>query len=95
MKELTEELFNKETKIEVHFETILKKADQNSLYHQLKTIPGIGENLACRITAEIGDVSRFENHKMLVAYAGIDPKVYQSRQVTGAYLSITKKVIST
>lgn len=91
LKDLTEELFNKEIQIEVHLETMIKKAGQNNLYHQLKTIPGIGENLAVRIIAEIGDVSRFDNHKKLVAYAGIDPKVYQSGQVTGAHLSITKK----
>lgn len=91
LKDLIEELSNKETQIEVHLESMIKIASEIRLYHQLKTITGIGDNLAVRIISEIGDISRFDNHKKLVAYAGIDPKVYQSGQMTGAHLSITKK----
>jgi transposase len=46
---------------------------------------------AARLIAEIGDILRFSNKRQLVAYAGIDPRVYQSGQVSGEHLYITKK----
>lgn len=61
------------------------------LYYQLQTIPGIGEVLAVRLIAEMGDLNRFSSKWKLVAYAGLDPTVYQSGQVTGEHLRITKK----
>ncbi len=71
-----------------NMKTISKR---NPLYIQLLSIPGIGENLAIRILAELGDLSRFSNKRQLVAYAGIDPIVYQSGKMTGEHLRITKK----
>ena len=56
----------------------------------LTSIPGIGEKLAARLIAEIGDISRFDNAKQLVAYAGIDPQVYESGSFKGKF-SISKK----
>lgn len=44
-----------------------------------------------RILAEIGDVRRFETPDSLVAYAGLDPCVSQSGEMSGKGLSITKK----
>lgn len=41
--------------------------------------------------AELGDLSRFANNKQLIAYAGLDPVVYQSGQNSGKGLSISKK----
>lgn len=61
------------------------------VFKRLMTMPGVASNLASRITAEIGDINRFENKKQLVAYAGTDPKIYQSGQKTGEHLPITKK----
>jgi len=60
-------------------------------YKVIRTIPGIGENLAARILAEIGDIDRFPSSKQLVAYAGIDPIIYQSGQNDGLHLKISKK----
>lgn len=56
----------------------------------LTNIPGIGENLAARLIAEIGSVDKFDNAKQLVAYAGIDPIVYQSGKYEEKF-SISKK----
>lgn len=39
----------------------------------------------------MGDLSRFTSKWKLVAYAGLDPTVYQSGQMTGEHLRITKK----
>lgn len=44
----------------------------------LCTVPGIGPALAAQIAAEIGDVSRFPDPKALCAYAGLDPRRFQS-----------------
>lgn len=41
--------------------------------------------------SEIGDVSRFKNAKALVAYAGIDPRVFQSGQFTASEAHISKR----
>jgi transposase len=57
----------------------------------IRTIPGIGDNLAARLLAEIGDISRFLGSKQLIAYAGIDPIIYQSGQMDGLHLKISKK----
>lgn len=47
-------------------------------YHVLLSFPGIGETTAVRIVGELGDIRRFENHKQLNAYVGIDIQSYQS-----------------
>jgi len=62
-----------------------------SNFKVIQTIPGIGENLAARILAEIGDIDRFPSSKQLIAYAGIDPIIYQSGQNDGLHLKISKK----
>ena len=44
----------------------------------IMTIPGIGYINGGMILGEIGDVHRFSNPQKLLAYAGLDPSVYQS-----------------
>lgn len=61
------------------------------LFEQLKSIPGIGPLLAVRLIAELGDLSRFRNMRQIIAYAGLDPLVYQSGQKDGKHLGISKK----
>lgn len=48
--------------------------------HVIETIPGIGPVLAAAILGEIGDIHRFKNAKLLVAFAGIDATVRASGQ---------------
>jgi len=55
------------------------------------SIVGIGENLAARIIAELGDVNRFDNRAAIVAYAGLNPKIQQSGDIDGLHLKISKK----
>ena len=57
----------------------------------LLTIPGICTNLAARIIAELSDIERFPNHKCFNAFLGLDPTLYQSGQMSGEHLRITKK----
>ncbi|WP_246593679.1 IS110 family transposase [Evansella tamaricis] len=47
-------------------------------YQVLLSFPGIGEVTAVRLIGELGDLQRFQNHKQLNAYVGIDIMRYQS-----------------
>ena len=57
----------------------------------IREMPGIGDKLAPRIIAEIGDVRRFKNKHSLVAYAGIDAPPYQSGTFTASERHISKR----
>jgi len=72
-------------------EDLLTLAKKTPYFQLLKSIPGIGDKLAVIMIAEIGDIMNFSNADKLVAFAGIDPRVYQSGKNTGEHLSITKK----
>lgn len=61
------------------------------LYSQLLSIPGLGPNTSICILSELGDLKRFSSSRQLVAYAGLDPIVYQSGKQSGKGLSISKK----
>ena len=58
-------------------------------YEVVKKMKGVGDKIAPRLIAEIGDVRRFKNAKSLIAYAGIDAPPYQSGQfeVTNRHIS--------
>ena len=51
---------------------------QTEEYPYISSIPGIGEQTASQIIAELGDFSRFRNYKQINAYCGVEPSVYQS-----------------
>lgn len=70
---------------------LIELAKQIDYFEFVCSIPGIGENLASRIVAEIGDIKRFKGPKQLIAYAGTDPHIYQSGIREGTHLSISKK----
>lgn len=57
----------------------------------LAWIPGMGAITACTIMGEIGDISNFHRADSLVAYAGINPMVYQSGKYEAKGLSMSKK----
>jgi transposase len=48
------------------------------------SITGISNTTATSFLAEMGHVSNYASHKKLIAYAGIDPTVYQSGKYEGA-----------
>ena len=89
--EVIEQIKNKVEEQNLYLQKIIDLAKDLPNYELLLTIPGISNNLAARILAEIGDLSRFPRAKSLVAYAGIDPNVYQSGDNDGLHLKITKK----
>ena len=50
----------------------------------LESIPGIGPDTVSRVLAYLGSLERFETASQVVAYGGINPRVRQSGQRTGA-----------
>ena len=60
-------------------------------YSVVREMGGVGDILAPKLIAEIGDVRRFHSGKALVAYAGIDAPPYQSGQFVGTKRRISKR----
>lgn len=60
-------------------------------YSVVKNFACVGDTLAPRIIAEIGDVRRFKNKHSLIAYAGIDAPPYQSGTFNAAERHISKR----
>jgi transposase len=58
---------------------------------RLMTIPGVGVGTAVALMAAIGDVSRFDSPRKLVAYLGLDPKVRQSGEQPPRHGRISKR----
>ena len=70
---------------------MIKLAQELPNFSIIKSIPGIGDNLAARIIAELGDMTRFKKKNELVAFAGLDPRISESGQNDGDHMHITKK----
>ena len=64
-------------------------------YSTVRAMGGVGDVLAPKLIAEIGDVRRLHSAKALVACAGIDPPPYESGQFVGSQRKITKRGSST
>lgn len=60
-------------------------------YGDVREMEGVGDILAPRLIAEIGDVRRFHSGKALIAFAGIDAPPHQSGQFTGRKRRISKR----
>lgn len=58
---------------------------------QLHTVPGVGPVCGATILGEIGDVERFSNTSQLVAFAGLDPSVFESGNFKGTKNHISKR----
>ena len=50
----------------------------------ITSIKGIGNITALYFIAEVGDIRRFSTYKKLIAFAGMDPIVYESGQFKGS-----------
>ena len=64
-------------------------------YPTVRQMGGVGDVLAAKLIAEIGDVRRLHSAKALIAWAGIDPPPYESGQFAGSNRKITKRGSST
>ena len=57
---------------------ICQEALKSAQIKRLLTVPGVNVISAAVFLAAVGDVRRFEGSRPLVAYLGLDPRVYQS-----------------
>ena len=60
-------------------------------YNVVRNMPGVGDTLAPRLIAEIGDLERFYNKKALIAYTGIDSPPFESGQFVANKRRISKR----
>ncbi len=60
-------------------------------YPVVRAMDGVGDVLAARLIAEIGDVRRFHSAGALVAYAGIDSPEFQSGRFSATQRHISKR----
>ena len=58
-------------------------------YPVVRAMGGVGNVLAPKLIAEIGDVRRFHSGKALIAHAGIDAPSYQSGKFVGTERKIS------
>ena len=73
-------------KIEAEMTDIMKFNDS-----VIMRIPGIGYTNAGMILSKIGDIHRFSNPNKLLAFAGLDPSVYQSGNFQAKTTRISKR----
>ncbi|MBV8507550.1 MAG: IS110 family transposase [Alphaproteobacteria bacterium] len=67
-----------DTEIEQVERLICQEALQSPQIRRLLTVPGVNVICAAVFLAAVGDVRRFKGSRPLVAYLGLDPRVYQS-----------------
>lgn len=63
----------------------------DSLNSPITTIPGLKNRMGAMILAEVGDFSRFDSADQILAYAGLSPSTYQSRQLTSSHSRMEKR----
>ena len=69
----------------------LSKQILDEMDSKLLTIPGMSYNQATVIHGFIGDISRFNKSCKLLAYAGLDPSVYQSGNFEARSTKMSKR----
>ena len=72
--------------IEENIECIMKQIDS-----PMTTIPGISTQTAAVIYAEVGDFSRFSSAEKILAFAGMEPSVYQSWEYSSTHGKMVKR----
>ncbi|MFY0759989.1 IS110 family transposase [Metabacillus dongyingensis] len=76
------------SKLAAEIDALAKEVEE---YEIIQSIPGIGEKIAATIISEIGEIERFSAPQKLVAYAGVDPSVFESGKFRATMNRITKR----
>ena len=79
----------KEARAQLHKDLAISA--QGETFHLLQTIPGVGPYVAASIIGEIQDIARFPKAKHLIAYAGLDTKIWQSGDALNSTGRLTKR----
>jgi transposase len=78
------------TRVEKLRTEMIKLARQLPEYPAVLALYGVGDTIAAKLIAEIGDVRRFESKRSLAAYAGVDPGKKDSGKNVSASGQITR-----
>jgi len=89
LRQLLDQIFYIEGQVEVLDQQIAVYMEQTNSF--ITTIPGVGAVLGAVILGELGDISRFEDAKKIVAYSGIDASVSQSGEFEGTQMHMSKR----
>ena len=81
------ELYDRQL-VEVHLEI---EKTMKSLNSVIMSIPGIGYLNGAMILGETGNITRFSDPSKLLAFAGLDPSVYQSGNFKAASTRMSKR----
>jgi len=63
----------------------------DSLHSPIMTIPGISYRMAAIIIAETENLTNFDSAEQVLAFAGLEPSVYQSGQLTSTHAKMVKR----
>lgn len=83
---LIQELTSEINEIEHEIQSMMDEINSPIL-----SIPGISYRMGAMIIAEIGDLSRFDTHDKILAYAGMSPSTYQSGQLKSSGSHMEKR----
>lgn len=72
--------------VEARIKEIIEEIDSPFI-----TIPGISYITAAMIHAEVGDFSNFSSAEKILAFAGMEPSIYQSGQSTSTHARMVKR----
>ena len=78
-----------DTQIHLYDAEIQRRMDQ--INSPILSIPGVGYTLGAMILAEIGTITRFSSPAKLLAFAGLEPSVYQSGKFNPASGKMVKR----
>jgi hypothetical protein len=70
---------------------MIETARQSPYFKIINSFYGIGEVLAAELLGELGDITRFDNHKQLIAFCGLDPTIIQSGKSINVHGAISKR----
>lgn len=84
LKEVNKTLYNILTQMQLAARTLKE-------YETVRAMNGVGDVLAPRLIAEIGDVRRFHSGSALIAYAGLDSPPFESGSFIGTRRRISKR----
>ena len=70
---------------------MIETAKKSPYYEIINSFYGIGEILTAEILGELGDITRFDSPKQLIAFCGLDPIIKQSGKSINVKGAISKR----
>ena len=72
-------------------EKMIETAKQSPYFEIINSFYGIGEVLTAELLGELGDITRFDTHKQLIAFCGLDPTIIQSGKSINVHGALSKR----